>query len=81
MVKDIKKVVPTETSTPSAGQMSDTVVRFLKESKLELKKVTWPTKQELIANTIVVLISVFLCAAAIWVVDSIFSVVIRGILR
>ena len=81
MVKDIKKVVPTETSTASAGQMSDTAVRFLKESKLELKKVTWPTKQELIANTIVVLISVFLCAAAIWVVDSIFSVVIRGILR
>jgi len=81
MVKDIKKVVPTETSTASAGQMSDTAVRFLKESKLELKKVTWPTKQELIANTIVVLISVFLCAAAIWIVDSIFSVVIRGILR
>ena len=81
MVKDIKKVVPTETSTASAGQMSETAVRFLKESKLELKKVTWPTKQELIANTIVVLISVFLCAAAIWIVDSIFSVVIRGILR
>ena len=81
MVKDIKKVIPTEASAASAGQMSDSAVRFLKESKLELKKVTWPTKQELIANTIVVLISVFLCAAAIWIVDSIFSVVIRGILR
>jgi preprotein translocase subunit SecE len=50
------------------------------ESKVELKKVTWPTRQELIVNTVVVLLAVALCAA-IWIIDSVFSVVIRGILQ
>ena len=49
------------------------ITTFLSETKVELKKVTWPTKQELIANTIVVIIAVVLCAALIWIIDSIFS--------
>ncbi len=62
--------------TPSSGG----AVRFLKEAKSELKKVTWPTKPELIANTIVVIIAVLLCAILIWMIDSFFSVVIRMLL-
>lgn len=57
------------------------ISQFLSETKVELKKVTWPTKQELIANTIVVLIAVCLCAGLIWVIDSIFSVLFGMILR
>ena len=57
------------------------IVDFISGTKVELKKVTWPTKQELIANTIVVLIAVFLCATLIWVIDSFFSVLFRMILR
>ena len=37
----------------------------------ELKKVHWPTKKELITYTEVVLVTVVLIAAAIWVVDAI----------
>lgn len=37
----------------------------------ELKKVHWPTKQELITYTEVVLVTVVIIAAMIWVVDSI----------
>ena len=70
MVKDIKKVVPTETSTASAGQMSDTAVRFLKESKLELKKVTWLTKDELLQRTGIVAGVVAIFTFLVWVVDS-----------
>jgi len=53
----------------------------MRETKVELKKVTWPTKQELIANTAVVLIAVVICAALIWVIDSFFNVVFRLILQ
>ena len=57
------------------------IVDFISGTKVELKKVTWPTKQELIANTVVVLVAVFLCAVLIWVIDSIFSILFRMILR
>ena len=54
---------------------------FVGGTKVELKKVTWPTKQEIIANTIVVLIAVCLCAGLIWIIDAFFSILFRLILR
>lgn len=70
--------VPETTETEKS---SFSVTRFLSETKVELKKVTWPTKQELIVNTIVVLIAVVLCAALIWVIDTFFSVLFRLFLQ
>ena len=49
------------------------LTRFLREVRSELKKVTWPNKKELTANTIVVLVSVFFAAALIWLIDSFFA--------
>ena len=69
-------------STGSEKETTSTgVVDFLRETKVELKKVTWPTKQELISNTIVVLIAVVLCAGLIWIIDTFFSVIFRLLLR
>ena len=48
-----------------AEQSGNSVIRFLNETKSELKKVTWPTKQELIAHTVVVLIAVVFSSALI----------------
>ena len=82
MVKDKKtKVAVPEASNLSFNISGESIVRFFKESKVELKKVTWPTRQELIVNTVVVLLAVAFCSAAIWIIDSVFSVVIRGILQ
>ena len=82
MVKDKKnKVTVPDTGALTANLSVDSVVNFFKESKVELKKVTWPTRQELIVNTVVVLLAVAFCSVAIWIIDSIFSVVIRGILQ
>ena len=69
-------------STDSEKETTSTVVvDFLRETKVELKKVTWPTKQELISNTIVVLVAVLLCAGLIWIIDSIFSILFGILLR
>ena len=69
--------------TTSANETSTVgkVTGFIKESKAELQKVTWPTKQELLMNTIVVLIAVVLVAVSIWIADTVFSILIRAILR
>ena len=72
--------VPETTTTNEVGTV-EKVTGFIKESKAELQKVTWPTRQELFMNTIVVLIAVVLVAVCIWVADTFFSVLSRTILR
>jgi preprotein translocase subunit SecE len=57
------------------------VRQFLKEVKVELKKVTWPSKRDAIAGTVVVLITVFICALFLGVVDFWLSRLIKVILR
>ncbi len=56
------------------------VTRFLREVRSELKKISWPNKKELTANTIVVLVSVFLAATLIWIIDGFFAQILKAIL-
>ena len=52
------------------------LIRFFKESFAELKKVTWPSREEVASSTKVVLVSVVLIALALGVVD---FLIFRGI--
>ena len=70
-----------ETASTNETTTVGKITGFINDSKEELKKVTWPTRQELFLNTIVVLVAVILVAVCIWVADSIFSVLIRAVLR
>ena len=45
------------------------VLLFLREAKLELKKVKWPTRKELLASTAMVLFLVLLIAAYLGLID------------
>ena len=54
---------------------------FVGETKQELKKVTWPSKQELLQSTLVVIVTTFILAAFIGVVDFCLSFLMRIILR
>ena len=47
--------------------------QFLKEVIAELKKVAWPTRQETIAYSIVVLVSVIVIATIIFGLDFVFT--------
>lgn len=53
---------------------------FFSETRTELKKVTWPTRQELKESTIVVIVSTFIVTIFVGVVDQIISRVIRLVL-
>ena len=50
---------------------------FLREVKTEMKKVTWPTKRELIGHTITVILSSLFAAFLIWAIDAVLSVLFR----
>ncbi len=45
------------------------IILFFKESYAELKKVTWPSREEVASSTKVVLVSITLIAAALGIVD------------
>jgi len=45
------------------------LIRYFKESHLELKKVVWPTREEVVTSTKVVLISTAIFALVLGLVD------------
>ncbi len=48
------------------------LVQFFKDSAAELRKVVWPTRDEVVSNTKVVLVSVVIFAAVLGLVDFLF---------
>ena len=55
--------------------------QFLREVKIELKKVTWPSRKETLASTAVVIILVFIISSFLGLVDMGLSSLIRFVLR
>ena len=49
------------------------IKRYLKETSAELRKMTWPTKEELIGSTTVTVIVSFVVAIFIGIVDRILT--------
>ena len=56
------------------------IIDFIKESYAELKKVTWPTRDDVVAQTVVVVISLAAVAIALAVIDFLSFKVIEWII-
>jgi preprotein translocase subunit SecE len=59
----------------------DKGLQFLREVKVELKKVVWPTRKQTIGSTVVVLILVMIISVFLGVVDIGLSSLIRVVLK
>jgi len=68
-------------SNPTVLERIDTAKQFLRESKMELKKVKWPTKKELFAATAVVIFLSLLMAVYFGIVDFCLIKIIKAIIR
>lgn len=66
-----------KTTTPS----SNPVTRYLREVRGELRKVTWPTREESWRLTGIVLAVTIAFAVFLWVFDYIFSGAIEFMIR
>jgi len=55
--------------------------QFLFDAKVELKKVTWPTKKELLSTTAVVIVLVILIAFFLGVVDLGLVKIIKNVIK
>jgi preprotein translocase subunit SecE len=57
------------------------IKKFVREVRAELKKVSWPTRRELVAFTGVVFVSVVVVAALIWIIDTSFTGLLKAIIK
>jgi len=56
------------------------IFAFLKESRAELKKVNWPSKEEVLTSTRIVIISILVVAAVIALIDYVIKTVVFSII-
>jgi preprotein translocase subunit SecE len=71
-------------NTAKAGKSKKqrfSLLRYLKETRQELKRVTWPTRKELFKNTGIVLFVVVVCTLIVWGLDTGFSGLLALILK
>ena len=61
--------------------MFEKLKKFLKEVRLELGKVTWPTVNELRGSTAVVIVTVLIFTVFIYLVDKGLVLIIHQVLR
>ena len=54
---------------------------FLGEVHVELKKCAWPTRQELIGSTMVVVVSVIILGTFVGLSDTVLVSIMRAVLR
>ncbi len=68
------------TAKPNDGIVGKSL-QFLREVKVELKKVTWPSRKQTLGSTAVVIVLVILISLFLGVVDMGLSSLIRIVLR
>jgi preprotein translocase subunit SecE len=59
--------------------MKEKIIKFFEDVVKEMKKVTWPTKPELMESTKVVIIVCLVLAAFTYVIDMLINQVLKGI--
>ena len=55
------------------SDQGDRFVHFLKETRIELRKVVWPTREETIKTTGIIMVAVIIIAIFLWIVDAFFT--------
>ena len=76
-----KALTRTKTEAGKIKSYIDKSLQFLREVKVELKKVVWPTRKQTLGSTVVVLILVMIISLFLGVVDIGLSGLIRVVFQ
>ena len=60
-------------ATAKNKKSGNRLIKYFKEVKSEMKKVVWPSKKQVIKNTLIVIAAVVLIGVVIWALDLLFS--------
>jgi preprotein translocase subunit SecE len=55
-------------------------LELLKEARLEIRKVVWPTRPETTQTTLIVIAFVLIVALMLWAVDSLIGWIVSGVI-
>jgi preprotein translocase subunit SecE len=59
--------------TPPRPDRQTSLLRYLRESRIELRKVSWPTREQVTNLTIVVIVVCMVLAAFLGILDAAFA--------
>jgi len=79
-IAPVKKVIAGGSSLKISNKYVDQALQFLREVKVELKKVAWPSRKQTMGSTIVVIILVLLVSFFLGIVDVGLSSLIKAVL-
>jgi preprotein translocase subunit SecE len=68
-------------ASPPADNVFTRSVQFLREVKIELKKVTWPSRQQTMGSTLVVIVLVMIISVFLGIIDLGLSGVVRFLFK
>jgi preprotein translocase subunit SecE len=57
------------------------IIAYVRDSKEELKKVTWPTREEVTSFTIVVVVTLLVVSFFLWFVDTGLMYLIKTVVK
>ena len=60
--------------------MFQKIKHFFSETRVEMRKVTWPTRDELKESTKIVIVATFVVAMFIGIIDQILTLIVRRLL-
>jgi len=68
-------------SASAKSKSDNALIRYFRDTRAEVTKVTWPTREEGLRLTGIVLIVTLISGIFLWLVDSFFGFVITSLLR
>ena len=60
--------------------MFQKIKQFFSETRVEMRKVTWPTRDELKESTKIVIVATFVVTVFIGIIDQILTIIVRRLL-
>jgi len=82
IVASRKAALPAKAATgPIKRNVIDKSIQFLREVKVELKKVTWPSRKQAVGSTLVVLVLVAVISLFLGVIDIGLSSLVQLVLQ
>ena len=70
-----------KTPAKKTDKKPNRILRWLKDMKGEMKKVTWPSGKDTLRNVLIVIACVIVVGVCIWVFDFVAKLVVEALLK
>jgi preprotein translocase subunit SecE len=78
------KLVRAELTTEKTGErqgFTRAISEYVRDVRVEMNKVSWPSRRELRDSTLVVIVMVFVVAVFVGIVDRVLTIAFEGLIK